>query len=59
MELSLLTAKLPEGWNLPSYLSAIVQVVEITGKKPINIHSFLLKAHGFNWMGLGAQKNLW
>ncbi|CAI2353109.1 unnamed protein product [Caenorhabditis sp. 36 PRJEB53466] len=26
MELSLLTARLPEGWNLPSYLSAIVQV---------------------------------
>ncbi|EFP00333.1 hypothetical protein CRE_18963 [Caenorhabditis remanei] len=26
MELSLLTAKLPEGWNLPSYLSAIVQI---------------------------------
>lgn len=26
MELSLLTQKLPEGWSLPSYLSAVVQV---------------------------------
>ncbi|KIH56761.1 hypothetical protein ANCDUO_13056 [Ancylostoma duodenale] len=53
MQLPLLTSELPEGWNLPSYLSVVVQLSQSPEQLPKSYYALLL----FTVTLINAQMN--